>query len=163
MPPIRVLTTHLQEGHSEDATKARHLQLRGIHDLIPPKQIAVVLGDLNAVAESLGTKRHPSGVLQPTEEYLRMRRTLDRGLRDAFREAYPNPVEEPGATYDHTGPFAGRLGVSDAPGRAVQRLDYILHTLHFGTEVAHVDREHLRFRDHYLSDHFLLSAKLFLK
>lgn len=104
---VTVALTHLQEGTSMDAKEARGKQLNQLAAV----DADVDMGDFNIKADQ-------------TREYQWAQRQL--GLIDSYRVVHPDPVSDPGYTYEHNSPknpYADKLGVKSAPGEGSQRID----------------------------------------
>lgn len=166
MGPVTVLTTHLQEGVSKSARRARDEQIRGLRRLIDRSDYPVIaLGDFNVERDQRST-RPPEN-----ERRKRPRRTDDfkkmidiLGLQDTYSHFwFRNLSDNPGHTYSG-GPFAGLIGFSqedEENHRSV--IDYILHDRNWEVDVAEVDDRHFFLDAAHtvpLSDHHPLTAVL---
>lgn len=137
-----VALTHLQEGASAHAQKARARQVDQLASLKPD----VAMGDFNFIAREY----------EPAQKRL--------GLTDSFRLLHPDPISEPGYTYEHNNPknpYSSRLGVRSAPGQGPQRIDFIF-TRNFTPIACDVPAEEFISDDgnYFLSDHHPVRATL---
>lgn len=152
-----VMLTHLQEGPTPSASRARKRQLKQISKLIKAARPdpVLVMGDFNIIAEA------PNGFhwrLEPTPEYLLMKDIL--GLQDSYRSIFPNAEDYPGITVSSDHPAARNLGVDQAYAGPDRRIDMIWYSPHFQTVGSEIPENYITEGDQ-LSDHFPLAARFY--
>ncbi len=137
---VMFLMTHLQEGASRAAVRARTNQLRQMRRLIDKSDFPVIaLGDFNIERDqrTLPAQRERRKSPRLTPEFMEMRDIL--ALEDAYCSlGLSHRTRHPGHTYHH-GPIARKLGIPESTRERELVIDFILHDSNFGVLAASVD------------------------
>lgn len=112
--PLTAMVTHIQEGQSPRAARARRRQFEHVGEFLREGARALLLADMNVAEKNLADHREM------------VARLLEAGGRDCFRAVHPDPHGVPGNTYRVGSDFErALLGDSHRFEGDDQRLDYI--------------------------------------
>ncbi|MFF2773882.1 HAD-IA family hydrolase [Streptomyces sp. NPDC058052] len=104
-------------AHEEERLAQLRDALRRIAEEAGAERPVVLVGDFNA----------PSHLDRPDVAWPVTRAAEEAGLRDAYREAHPDPVREPGHTWSPVHPVHPEDGVRAGLPEPQDRIDYVLH------------------------------------
>ncbi len=156
--PVYLFVTHLAEGVSKEARRARTAQwtehLKTLETAAD--QDLIYMGDLNITGEAI--RRWGRG-FGPIREYRRMRDHLRPRLSDTYRSLHHDPQLEPGWTFDDRNPISAQKGIRPPPGGGAMRIDYIFHSRGLDPRDCRVLRNEIPSGEDALSDHFPLYAE----